>query len=306
MTTVRLTGLDGSNPLAFLAALGVLVALDEACSGADRPRLGWAFDGRWLPQVHSQYPDMDMLVDVLDQDRQSASAEPALRFKYNKGAKDIEDIKPPPEDLAAKLKEWVGDPSAVHRRTLDWMSAFVSEGATDRSGAAKPSALHFTAGQQKFLKAVRELQAGVSPTDLRAALEGPWPYDSKLPVMGWDNTETRDYALRAYNPSNDKKLGNPGADWLAVRGLILLPTAACRQRQQTAGVRGGWKTSTFTWPMWTPAATLDEVRSLVLARDIWEVPPSLLYRRGIERVFEVRILRSDQGGYGSVTPAQPL
>jgi hypothetical protein len=42
-----LTGLDGSNPLGFLAALGTLVSLHEARVG--EPRLGWRQGYRWAP-----------------------------------------------------------------------------------------------------------------------------------------------------------------------------------------------------------------------------------------------------------------
>lgn len=46
---LSLTGLDGSNPLGFLAALGVVAVLD-AC-GAHRARLTWSCAGSWHPVV---------------------------------------------------------------------------------------------------------------------------------------------------------------------------------------------------------------------------------------------------------------
>lgn len=45
----ELTGLDGANPLGFLAALGTLVSLHEA--GAGQPKLGWRSGSRWVPVV---------------------------------------------------------------------------------------------------------------------------------------------------------------------------------------------------------------------------------------------------------------
>ena len=50
MNQFQLTGLDGSNPLGFLAALGTLVALDHQTSELEtRPRLGWRLAGVWRP-----------------------------------------------------------------------------------------------------------------------------------------------------------------------------------------------------------------------------------------------------------------
>jgi CRISPR-associated endonuclease/helicase Cas3 len=47
---VELAGLDGSNPLAFLAALGALRLADQAFEG--RAQLGWNRVGKWVPVLH--------------------------------------------------------------------------------------------------------------------------------------------------------------------------------------------------------------------------------------------------------------
>jgi hypothetical protein len=213
------------------------------------------------------------------------------------------DVKPSPEQLGKVLRAWAGEATPGRRRTLDWFSGFISEGATDNNGNGKPSALHFTAGQQRFLKAACELAEGTSPAHLHAAVFGPWTASGRLPVMGWDNTETRDYALRATNPATDEKPGDPGADWLALRALSLLTTAARSGEQQTPGVRGGWKSGTFAWPLWTRPASREVVRALLTMPSLRTCPAAVQARVGIGVIHETRILRSEQGGYGSVTPA---
>lgn len=304
MTQIIFTGLDGSNPLAFLAALGVLTAVEawETSSNA-RPTLRWVQDGVWRPVLESSLPDMAELVEVLDRDRQRATTDPALQYTYDDGGKSVPDVKPRPHELRRTLTAWVAEAAPFERTTLDWFTGFISEGATDNNGRGKPSALHFTAGRQQFLKAGLELAEGVSREQLEEALVGPWTYSSTLPVMGWDNTETRDYALRARNPSNEKKQGNPGADWLALRGLACLPNVGLRGTQFTPGFQGSWKNGTFAWPLWNRPAHLDIVRSLLATRGLRELTPAKRHRRGVVQVFEVRVLRSDQGGYGSVTAA---
>lgn len=309
-TDLELTGLDGSNPLAFLAALGVLMALDDAwrSGGGDspRPRLGWRLRGVWRPFVRGTVTDTAELARRLDADRLQRLADPALGFTHEKSGGRVADVKATPEELRAALLTWLVGTRPEARLSLDWFTAFVSEGAFDGNGAAKPTALHFTAGQQKFLGAAGELATAVTEEHLLEAVAGPWTYGSTLPVMGWDNTETRDHALRASDPSLEKKRGNPGADWLAVRGLVFLPTAARAQRQRTAGCGGSWKSGHFTWPVWGPALTAEELRPAVTRAGLAELTSSARRRRGIQQVFRVAIQRSAQGGYGSVMPAQVM
>ena len=314
MTPILLEGLEGTNPLAFLAALGVLVALDEARGDGPAPRLSWQDAGGWRPVIHSVHESIETLVAALDADRESCKTEPALLFTYakvkeSKGkptkVEHVEEVKPPPADLRKQLLEWLADTTASDRRTLDWFTSFVSEGAFDNNGAAKPSPLHFVAGQQKFLTSARKLVAGVTPAALEAALIGPWAYDSSLPVLRWDNTETRDYALRASDPAKEK-LGNPGADWLALRGLSMLTTTPHRRQQGAPGAYGSWKGGGWRWALWEPAVTRRVAQSVLGWARLGRLTVGQRRRLGVAMVLQTRILRSDQGGYGSVLPAKIL
>ena len=52
MSELRLTGLDGKNPLAFLAALGVLNGLaDRVKEGQPAPKLVWRSEGTFVPVI---------------------------------------------------------------------------------------------------------------------------------------------------------------------------------------------------------------------------------------------------------------
>lgn len=299
-----LTGLDGSNPLAYLAALGVLVALDEAHVGSEheRPRLSWRLEGVWRPVLHCDHEDLDAVLRALDEDREAVKGDPVLGFSYCAAQKPIADVKPSAQELRAQLVTWGASATPFARRTVDWFSALVSEGALDGKGASKPSALHFYAGQQRFLTAASTLANAVNVAALREAVVGPWTYTSKLPVMSWDNTDTRDHALRASNPASEK-LGNPGADWLAVRGLLCFPTAAARGYQETAGVSGTWKKGLFTWSLWSTPLTLVTARSVVTLTRPAALSANDRDRRGISSVFTSTIRRSGEGGYGAFSAA---
>ncbi|MEX1368124.1 MAG: hypothetical protein AB1Z98_33655 [Nannocystaceae bacterium] len=328
MTTTHalpLPGLSALDPLGYLAALGCLLATTDACDrrGAPRPTLRFEPGSHPVPVLHGPWPDVDELVQVLLADLERlAGREPDgpprdafLAFAYDddKG-KPVHDLKPPPEVFRSFAQTLVDHGRPDDRRTLDWLSAVLTDVAVDGSGAAKPFALHFTAGQQRFGTVTLELLDGnakakpgspgrpVDAEDLRAAVLGPWPEDRTLKVFGWSPTQDRAYALRAVDPSGDTKLGTPGADWLALRGIGMLSSAPVGDSIVTSGVRGRWKSGTWSYPVWPMRATVEVVRSLLrhpaVGRDGGRGGGTL--PRGVE-VLTCRISRSDQGGYGALS-----
>ena len=156
-------------------------------------------------------------------------------------------------------------------------SALVAEGSLDNQGVAKPSDFYFTAGQQKFLDTARKILNAVSSEDIKAGLEGPWRYESELPSLGWDVTDDRVYALRAVNPSPEKKLTNPGPEALALLGLSTHPVFAGRSRTDTQGCSGSWKAGWYSWPLWRRPAFA--ARRQVTAGPRLRPPPSGLGSR---------------------------
>lgn len=295
MNEMVLTGLDGSNPLGFLAAIGTLeVATIRGVSA----RMAWRDQGVWRPVLYGMSGGMEELVTWIDEDRADCRAEAALTLTYD----GKQDLKPTPGDFGTYLESIAAMATPAQRRGADWAAAFGSDVIVDNNGNTKPTALHFTAGQQQFLKMVNELMANTTHDDIREALFGPWTYSRPLPVMGWDSTTARDYALRAADPSGDKKLGVPGADWLGIRGLPSFPVAARGTRLATTGCSGGWKSGTFRWPVWTVPLDLAMVRTALRLphADLCAAERAAL---GLGLVFSSGIKRSDQGGYGSFTPA---
>lgn len=299
MNEVVLTGLDGSNPLAFMAALGVLEALTDQGLAVT---LTWREDGIWRPVVRANDLSLERLLALLEEDRVSCSREPALELEYG----GTRDLKPPPAVFRHYLLELAERATPERRRSVDWASAFATDVAVDNNGNTKPTALHFTAGTQAWLVMVLKLRDEVQLPDFEEALIGPWRYERTLPVMGWDSTISRDYALRASNPSSDKKAGVPGADWLAVRGLPNLPVLPMGRRVMTTGCSGEWKTGRFTWPLWDVAIGRATIRTLIRYPGIARLSNAHRAAIGITQVFECGIKRSDQGGYGGFTPASVL
>lgn len=302
MSEVPLPALEGTNPLGYLAALGVLDAVAVRCPPAT---LRWTDD--LVPHaIMGGVASLDELLDVLDKDRAEWACSALLSFSVS--GKPLSDVK-----LAGpELRQWfqfIAD--AAPRSNADHLCAIVAENAYDKNARAKPTHLHFTAGQQQFLNMIRDLAANVGPERLREAIQGPWRYDSTLPSLSWDSRGERIYAIRATNPSNDKRHGVPGADWLAFRGLTFYPvTRTASGSLRTTACDIEWKSSAFRWPVWTVPATRNTIKSLVadpglVAKDA-RVSLAVLSARGIASIHQAKIRRNDQGGYGSFSGAETL
>ena len=305
MSELLLSALEGVNPLGFLAGLG---ALDALTRDGRHATLRWTDD--IVPQaLLAGAADVGDLLAVLEKDRQTWAKSLVLGFPEKKPLPDAK-----PDEVL--LRDWFAAVfTGGQNADAEMLSALVAEGAFDRSKKAKPTHLHFAAGQQQFLEMVRTLAAEVTKEMLEEALFGPWAYQSPLPSLSWDARGERLYAVRAKDPSGDKRLGVPGADWLAFRGLIFYPVTAAGGSLRTTACDRSWKTSAFRWPLWSVPATRDVVRSLVADPTLVSEFPDArktgtrrghLAARGILRVLEAPIRRTDQGGYGSFSGPDTL
>ena len=304
--SLLLAGLNAQNPLGFFAALGLLRVLDSQPrnSEQERPRLSFDDDGQ-TPRLGTSL-SFDEVIAIAIADAQSQSTNPVLALAYTDAGDRVlpdderarRDLKPPP----ALAREFLMTCVAEERRVADLAAGLFSELVQDNNGSTKPTALHFTAGQQEFLGMVEELRAGLSENMLREALVGPWLNESSLPSLSWDSSATRYYALRARNPSSEKRGSVAAANWLGFLSLAFFPVFVRRGRLATTCVKGGWKDSVLTWPVWSAKLTAPLVASL-LRIDIGRMTAKERLAAGVISVYSARILRSDQGGYGSFSPA---
>lgn len=306
LSVLDLPGLDGQNPLGFFAALGLLRVLDERTpSSRPRPRLAFLDQGR-RAELRAAL-SFDELCGLVLEDAAGRYGSAALALAYDErgqlaeagGEKVTADLKPPPETATAFLASL----SRQDRRSQDLAMAFFAEEVVDNNGNTKPTAFHFTAGQQKFLEMVGDLRTGLQRGHVEEALRGPWRNQDALPSLSWDSTVARQYALRAVNPSSEKRGSVAAANWLAVIGLSFFPVSRRRGRLVTTGVVGGWKDSVFHWPVWSPPCTRLEVAGLLRA-DVAALGRREREALGITQIFRSAISRSDQGGYGSFSPAE--
>jgi hypothetical protein len=285
---ILLPGLVGSHPLEAMAAFGLLRVCSEIPDLAEA-RLHWIWDQDWravlrVPQAVGQEDLIEQL--VLRQKDRSLSV-----FNWS------DDIKVDPEMYREQILAHIINSSLYSRLDADYFAAYGSEMIIDKSkGNVKPTALHMTAGQQKFLKLIsKDLAKSMSKKTAEAydeALFGPWKREDNVNSLGWDPSAKRLHALRHRAPSNDVFHCVRAAIWLAVEALPLYPTAAISGRLQTTGFKATRRPMTFSWPIWDPPIGLDTLRTLIMTSDRKE---SLL-RRGVTAIYHSERAESSQGG----------
>lgn len=294
VTEIELTGLDGSNPLGYFAALGCLAGLARLCPDA-QPRLGWHNQMLPRPVLYSTGLASDEIVAALDADRQAWADAPALTF----------DGLPEIKLNAAQQRRYLlacrgaGDGG----RSAELASALIAEGTFAKNGGGKPTDLHFCASRQKFLAIARSLQRDVTADLLREAVFGPWEYEhtsDRFATFGWDVSDDRVYAYGFSAPTSTVKQLVPGADWLGLVGLAALPVRGRGEQSLPPGASGSWKKGVFRWGLWSVPLDWAATRALLCTG----MPPSRVagFRTGVFRVYSARIRRTDRSGYGSFSP----
>ncbi len=228
MHEIELTGLDGSNLLAYLAALGTLQVLSK---GAAPVRLSWRDRGVWMPVLHGcDGADESALLDRLE-DLVCGEETAARAWEIGK-------------DLTldcGKFGEHMQEAAVgarLDREDAEYLAAFGSDvyGAGPKKELMSDTAFRTMsgAGHQHFLGFMKELAASTERDHLRRSLFAPWDYEDGRPSLRWDPADYRPHALRAVDPSGDPIRTMRGANRLAVEALPLFPTAPQGRRIRTA------------------------------------------------------------------------
>ena len=301
-----LLGLDGANPLAFLAALGVLRVLSLEQQSA-MPLLAWrVYEGAWRPCLHSAFSTPEQLIEQVA----AACARHSCVAAFDLG----DDLNVAPE--AYKGYSLTAAESVARGETLhaEFAACFASESLTTERGEVQDTALRTMsgAGHQHFLKTMRNLIAETRLEHISKALFSRWQYDDPVRNMTlrWDPNDDSRYALRWSDPSGDPERARGGAMWganrLGVEGLPLLPVMPGERQLETTGFRTGGSKGTFwTWPIWTAPIALDTLRSLLALQELQtqSMDRDSLAKRGIEEVF--RSQRLTTGKFRNFTRGVP-
>jgi hypothetical protein len=310
VTRTKLKGLNGSNPLGFMASVGLLRLLERDRQVGGCARLGFTDDGAFHAWVECD-PDLD-IADLVARDAAGAAGPQPWRLEYEKkekrGIKIVADLKPPPayfsKFLALAITEW----SAGHSERADYAAAYGTDVARDGKQNTKPTAFHFTAANQQFLGTVEETRTLVTKASTKRSLHLPGQTEPG-PNLRWDPDAERSRALMGVNPNDKGTVVNAPLEWLAFRGLPAFPCVPIGLRIKTCCVTGRRQNELqFHWPLWSCGASYATVRSLLVLTVAWtqarDTQRSIEGRneRGVLAVCTSKIRRSAQG-FGNFGPA---
>lgn len=306
MTELLLEGLDGGNPLAYLAALGSL-RITALAWPEWSARLHWLnARGGWRPCLS--------LDGKVGRDEWLAAIDRSLQDKTGHTAFSLaNDLNVPCGTFRAVAMTAATQAAMGDRRSADYLAAFGSEAIETevngkKSGTIADTALRTMsgAGHQHFLGFMRELVGVTKAEHLASALFDAWDYSDPGPSMRWDPNDDRRYALRWQQPSGDPTKTVRGANRLAIEALPLLPTAPVKGRLETTGFTQRKRRGViWTWPIWNAPINMDTTRSLLALPELQQDEPDrkALSAMGVTEVY--RCQRITQGKYRNFTPAYP-
>ena len=306
----RLSGIDGGNPLAFLAALGTLRSLTSAWP--DRlVRMSWFPAGPWRPVLHLDPPaTRDDLIGALDVQLKRMCGHPV----WSLGP----DLTVSPETFRGRCTRPAAriarDRESPDRIWADFAAAFGCEATTTEGGLIQDTALRTMsgAGHQHFLQFMALIAERTGPEHIEKALFRPWRYDDPVEkqTLRWDPADDVRRALRWRDPSGDpqrrRRGGMLGANRLAIEALPLLPTIPIGGVLRTTGFAARKSEGTsWTWPLWSGPLPLDVVRSALALSGLQRRPEDPASRAlGIVEVYRAR--RLTIGKFRAFAPALPL
>jgi hypothetical protein len=302
VSRIQLSGVDGSNPLGFLAALGLLRIVPGA-------KLGFSDDGSFCAFVDVFNENETDVATFISEDAKAAEAENApWRFTYIKaaskkqGPQEVADLKPPPHEFKRFLSICVEAWLLGNEEAAGYAAAYGTDVAVDGKGNTKPTAFHFTAAQQTFLGAVENIRASITHEWVKKSLfegHGEKPGSN----LRWDPSSERNWALMANNPSGDGTRVDAPLEWLAFRGLPLLPSFPIGKRIITTGIAGRGVEMSFTWPLWIVPASRHTTKSVIQVD--WITNAAGRTARGVFAICTSTIRRTSQG-FGNFGPSSVI
>lgn len=257
-----LPGLDGSNPLGFLAALGTLRVLTDAWP--DRvTRMSWSSSHAiCLPLLHIDSrvaPTRDDLLNAIENHLIRTFDEHPVGVLDKIGSGNG-------ESRQQSLVHQVDQSSQSRHATIDWLAALVSD-------PAAPDAINRlqTVRRDYFRGNLKSVIETTTISHLSRCLFAPWDYADALDnqSMHWDPGEDRRHALQWNKPSGDpdrkKSGGMLGANRLAIEAIPVFTSFRGAGTVRTVGFSGDRSTNThWTWPIWNVKLSLPVIRSLLV------------------------------------------
>ena len=254
---VEMPALIGTDPLGFLAALGVLrlvttdLGWDATLSWPDGPRRGAVLGG--CPGETGIDELVGVLVGVAVAAEEAEQLIPGVDgFPPSKESSQGSD---PVKDLSFRERSGLATTSLARSSSFaEWLVASVSLAARDGLDARDrlTSAFVRPTGQVTFDRSLKNGLASITPTRVREALVG-WVRVEGTTGNYFDQRAVRDEFVGAHTKGQMKNAGVPGAAWLALMALPWLPVrTSSTGRAVTVGFqRRRGQPTRMVWPVWT-------------------------------------------------------
>jgi len=259
-----LPGLDGSNPLGFLAALGLLRVLTSVPEVAP-VRMKWTpAGGALVPAIQScsestlnENELLHMLCEHLIDD---IAEHPVQLLDALNEAKDDETERR--HVFLDRLDQATDD----DRMPSDWLAALASDFApADAINQLQTARRDYYYGNLTSVIKLTKID------HLRRSIFRSWDYADPLDnqSLHLDPSEDRRHAHQWNKPAGDpdrkKSGGMLGANRLAIEAIPLFTSFPETGTLRTVGFTGNRSTNTrWTWPLWNVAIPLPVVQSLLL------------------------------------------
>ena len=294
-----LPGLDGTNPLGFLAALGVLRVLSIRQHGV---KMSWHMSGgTWRPELvgfrvtlselgaelHSAISNLDQSVWSIDK---------KLPFDA--------------KVLRRSAHDALFAASRTCRQQTDVLTSFGVECFANKEGVFEKTELCMvragdSAGQGMTAYGKRVFET-IRSEQLQQAIEANWQNQDDQCALRWDPGEDRPYALQGRNPSKIGALSEKGANCLALFGMACFPVVPVAGQAETTGFGlKAPKQSSFTWPVWKYPINMNVASSLLTNSELQQKQPERLEldSLGIAAAYRCnRVMTSTY--YANFTPSQ--
>lgn len=270
MSRILLKGIEGSNPLGFLAALGSVVVLSRTLPTV---KLSWEATGSpWRPVLHHIPDDGQSLSERIADDLANSQASDRV---YGL------DRKLPYEQEAFRGHLWSAREraSATARCEIDLLSALGTDAYVEKGQFRDTSFRMVRSGDsagQGLLAYAAKIKAATTGDAIARTLFNIWDYADDGSSLRWDPMEDQRYALRWYDPSpsSNKKFGPRtmiAANCLALEALRLFPVMPSANRTATTGFRYKDRKRQFTWPIWSAPLPLPVIRSLLSLKELHDL-----------------------------------
>lgn len=260
---IPLPGLNGANPLAFLAALGVMRILTQHDSEY-KTMMSWNARSAYLsPIIHTSSPSIfdestltQFIIDKL-KSFDDHYIKMALDFYSDNSTHNLS-------------KEIHNKNNSIY--DIGWLSALGSS-ITDSSCNNQLQ----TVRTDYFEGNIKSIIQNTDDKHIKRALFQSWDYGDALnnQSLHWDPSEDRRHALQWDKPSGDPNRkesgGMLGANRLGFEAIPLFTSFPFGDKLQTIGFTGNKANNTYwTWPIWKYPIQLHTIKSIMTMPDIHE------------------------------------